>query len=78
MQEPIISPGGAIGILGGGQLARMMALAATQMGLRTVVYTDDACSSPAGACASVMIGPYDDEPALKAFAQEVDVVTYEF
>jgi len=74
----LLKPGATIGILGGGQLARMLALAAAPMGLRCHVYSPekDSCAFDvvhAGTCAS-----YDDETALGRFAGAVDVITYEF
>jgi 5-(carboxyamino)imidazole ribonucleotide synthase len=77
MTDPIIPPGATIGILGGGQLGRMTALAAARLGYRTLVYSpeDDAI---AGQVARHMTGAYDDPQALARFAAEVDVITYEF
>jgi 5-(carboxyamino)imidazole ribonucleotide synthase len=74
----VLKPGATIGILGGGQLARMLALAAAPLGLRCHVYSPekDSCAFDvvhAGTCA-----PYDDEGALGRFAGTVDVITYEF
>jgi len=74
----LLKPGATIGILGGGQLARMLALAAARLGLRCHVYSPekDSCAFDvvhAGTCA-----PYDDESALGGFAGTVDVITYEF
>jgi 5-(carboxyamino)imidazole ribonucleotide synthase len=73
-----ISPGGTIGVLGGGQLGRMLAQAAIRMGYRMQVYEPQA-KCPAGAVAHKEINaPYEDIAALSAFAKECDVVTYEF
>lgn len=74
----MLKPGATIGILGGGQLARMLALAAAPLGLRCHVYSPEKNSCAfdvvhAGTCAS-----YDDETALGRFAGAVDVITYEF
>jgi 5-(carboxyamino)imidazole ribonucleotide synthase len=74
----LLKPGATIGILGGGQLARMLALAAAPIGLRCHVYSPekDSCALDvvhAGTCAS-----YDDEAALARFTGAVDVITYEF
>ncbi len=74
----MLKPGATIGILGGGQLARMLALAAAPLGLRCHVYSPekDSCAFDvvhAGTCA-----PYEDEAALGRFAGAVDVITYEF
>lgn len=71
-------PGATIGILGGGQLGRMLALAAARLGLKTHIYARDP-ESPAFdiACAKTL-ARYDDEIALASFAKAVDLVTYEF
>jgi 5-(carboxyamino)imidazole ribonucleotide synthase len=66
-----------IGILGGGQLGRMLSVAASRLGLRCHVYEPGA--APAGDVAwRVTNAPYEDEAALRAFADSVDVITYEF
>lgn len=73
-----VQPNGTVGILGGGQLGRMLALAAARLGLQTHIYSD-AVASPASKCAtSITIGDYKDPVALANFAKSVDVVTYEF
>ena len=72
-----LPPGSTIGILGSGQLGRMLAMAAARLGLKCHVYAD----GPGPACdvaARTTIAPYDDKSALSAFAQTVSVVTYEF
>ncbi len=74
----MIPPGSTIGILGGGQLGRMLAIAAANMGYRVHSYAPDA-EIPAGdVSAAVTRAGYDDLAALDAFAASVDVVTYEF
>lgn len=76
MNEPL-KPGQTIGILGGGQLGRMLAMAAARLGFHTHIYEPGA--APAGEVASrTTTASYDDEAALEAFARSVDVVTYEF
>jgi len=73
-----LSPGATIGILGGGQLGRMLSVAASRLGFRTHVYEPSA-NPPAGHVADrVTTAAYDDLTALRAFAEAVDVVTYEF
>lgn len=68
-----------IGILGDGQLGRMLAIAAAQLGLRTHVYTPNAGNSPAGDIAyRTTTAAYDDIAALATFAADVDVITSEF
>ncbi|WP_304618339.1 5-(carboxyamino)imidazole ribonucleotide synthase [Paracoccus sediminilitoris] len=66
-----------IGILGGGQLGRMLSVAASRLGIRCHIFEPGA--SPAGDVAwRVTQAPYEDETALRAFADSVDVITYEF
>ncbi|MGN7158713.1 5-(carboxyamino)imidazole ribonucleotide synthase [Sphingomonas sp. SAFR-052] len=72
-----LPPGSTIGIIGSGQLGRMIGVAAAQLGYRIHVYAPD--SGPANDIAFAHSrGAYDDVDALRAFAREVDVVTYEF
>ena len=73
-----LPPGSTIGVLGGGQLGRMLAEAASRLGFDVVVLERDA-DSPAGRVAvRTLVGAYDDAEALKALAEAADVVTYEF
>ncbi|MFC5736988.1 5-(carboxyamino)imidazole ribonucleotide synthase [Sinirhodobacter huangdaonensis] len=73
-----LKPGATIGILGGGQLGRMLSVAASRLGFRCHIFEPGA-EPPAGQVAwKVTTAPYDDEAALTAFAESVDVVTYEF
>ncbi len=73
-----LAPGAVIGILGGGQLGRMSALAAARLGYRCHIY----CPQPEAPAAQVTdlatVAAYDDEAALARFAAAVDVVTFEF
>ncbi len=71
-------PGSTIGILGGGQLGRMLALAAARLGLKAHVYAPEADSPAFDVAAARTIARYEDETALAAFAAAVDVATYEF
>jgi 5-(carboxyamino)imidazole ribonucleotide synthase len=72
-----LPPGSTIGILGSGQLGRMLALAAARLGLKTHIYCED--SGPAFDVAThTAKGRFDDDKALAAFAGKVDAVTYEF
>jgi 5-(carboxyamino)imidazole ribonucleotide synthase len=73
-----IAPGATIGILGGGQLGRMLAVAAARLGYRCHVYSPDADAPAAAVAAETTVAAYDDEAALTRFAAAVDVVTYEF
>lgn len=76
MTEPLAT-GAVIGILGGGQLGRMLSVAASRLGFRCHIYEPGA--APAGDVAhQVTTAPYEDEAALRAFALSVDVITYEF
>jgi 5-(carboxyamino)imidazole ribonucleotide synthase len=73
-----LPPGSTIGILGGGQLGRMLALAAARLGLGACILCPEA-DSPAGAVAAAsVVAAYDDEAVLDRFAAQVDAVTYEF
>lgn len=72
------APGGTIGILGGGQLGRMMALAAARLGLKTHIYSDESNAPAFHVAAAHTIAGYDDRSALAAFAAACDVVTFEF
>lgn len=74
----LVAPGGTIGILGGGQLGRMTALAAANLGYRCRIYAPEADSPAAQVSAAHHRAAWDDETALAAFAASVDVVTYEF
>jgi 5-(carboxyamino)imidazole ribonucleotide synthase len=73
-----LAPGAVIGILGGGQLGRMLALAAARLGLRCHIYEPGADCPAAQVAARTTCAPYEDATALRAFARAVDVVTYEF
>ncbi len=73
-----LPPGSTIGILGGGQLGRMLAVAASRLGLRAHVYEPGANPPAADVAHRLTTAPYDDTAALEAFARSVDVVTYEF
>lgn len=66
-----------VGILGGGQLARMLALAAAPLGIRTLA-VDGAADACAGQVSGLVVAAWDDEAALAAFARQVDVVTFDF
>jgi 5-(carboxyamino)imidazole ribonucleotide synthase len=73
-----LKPGSTIGILGGGQLGRMLSVAASRLGFVTHIFEPGA-NPPAGQVADrVTTAAYDDTDALEAFARDVDVITYEF
>jgi 5-(carboxyamino)imidazole ribonucleotide synthase len=77
-KEKILPPGSTIGILGGGQLGRMTAMAAARLGYRATVYAPEIESVAGQVTAGHVKGDYDDKAALSRFASQVDVVTYEF
>ena len=74
----IVPPGSTIGIVGGGQLGRMLAIAAAQLGYRCHVYAPDEAPPAAEVSARFTRGGWDDEAALARFGRSVDVATYEF
>jgi 5-(carboxyamino)imidazole ribonucleotide synthase len=73
-----LPPGSTIGILGGGQLGRMSALAAAKLGYRCHVYAPEPDSPGMQVAAARSVAAYEDTAALTAFAAAVDVVTFEF
>jgi 5-(carboxyamino)imidazole ribonucleotide synthase len=73
-----LSPGSTIGILGGGQLGRMMALAAARLGYRCHILDPHEHPCAAEVSAQFTRAAYDDEEALFRFAEQCDVITYEF
>lgn len=77
-QNAPLPPGATIGILGGGQLGRMAALSAAQLGYRCHIYSPDADAPAKEVSAAQTTAPYEDQAAARAFANAVDVVTFEF
>jgi 5-(carboxyamino)imidazole ribonucleotide synthase len=74
----VIAPGSALGVLGGGQLGRMFAIAARRMGYRVHTFSPEE-DSPTGQVADLeVVADYEDLDALRAFARQCDVVTFEF
>jgi 5-(carboxyamino)imidazole ribonucleotide synthase len=73
-----VPPGGTIGIIGGGQLGRMLALAAARLGLKTCIYNDTADAPAFQVTQRAVVAPYDDLTQLGAFADGCDAVTFEF
>jgi 5-(carboxyamino)imidazole ribonucleotide synthase len=73
-----IPPGSTIGIVGGGQLGRMLAMAAARLGYKCHIYAPDQAPPAAEVAACFTRGAWDDEEALARFARSVDVATYEF
>ena len=74
----ILSPGATIGILGAGQLGRMLASAALKVGLRTHIFAPEGAAPAYDAAAARTTAAFDDEAALSHFAEAVDVVTFEW
>lgn len=74
----IVPPGSMIGIVGGGQLGRMLAIAAAQLGYRTHIYSPEASGPATEVAAAWTCGDYDDWETMRRFGEAVDVVTYEF
>ena len=78
MGEVVLAPGDTLGILGGGQLGRMLAMAAARLGLGVRVYDPDPAAPAAQLASGHVCAPWDDGEALERFARTVQVVTYEF
>ncbi len=78
MPDAPLLPGSTIGILGGGQLGRMLAVAASRLGLKTHIYSDEKDAPAFDVAAAATVGAYADQTALRQFAESVDVVTCEF
>jgi 5-(carboxyamino)imidazole ribonucleotide synthase len=76
--EVKLKPGDTIGILGGGQLGRMLAMAAARLGLRCQVFSPDPESPAFDVVLNATCAEYADVEALELFANDVDVITYEF
>ena len=74
----MLSPGATIGILGGGQLGRMLSVAASRLGFKTHIFEPGANPPASHVADRVTTAGYEDAEALKAFAASVDVITYEF
>jgi 5-(carboxyamino)imidazole ribonucleotide synthase len=75
---PVLKPGDTIGILGGGQLGRMLALAAAELGLNCHIFAPESDSCAFDVVSAKTCAPYEDEAALARFVETVSVVTYEF
>jgi 5-(carboxyamino)imidazole ribonucleotide synthase len=73
-----LAPGATIGILGGGQLGRMLALAAAELGFKCHIYAPEKDSCAFDVASAKTVAAYEDESALAKFADAVDAVTYEF
>lgn len=78
MSDSVFLPGSTIGIMGGGQLGRMTAIAARRMGYRVHTFSPDK-DTPSGHVADLEVAAkYDDEAAVREFAKGIDVLTFEF
>ncbi|MBA2126828.1 5-(carboxyamino)imidazole ribonucleotide synthase [Hyphomicrobium methylovorum] len=73
-----LPPGATIGILGGGQLGRMLAMAAARLGFHTHIFAPEADSPAFEVASAFTVAAYNDEAALASFAKAIDVATYEF
>ena len=73
-----LQPGSAVGIIGSGQLGRMLALTTARLGLRAHIYAEEAASPASEVAARATEGSYLDLTQLEQFAATVDVITYEF
>ncbi|MET0547392.1 MAG: 5-(carboxyamino)imidazole ribonucleotide synthase [Caulobacterales bacterium] len=79
MASPKFVPaGGRVGILGGGQLGRMLALAAAELGFDAHIFTPEDDSPASRVAARTVVAPYENSAAVADFAKRVDVLTYEF
>ncbi len=74
----MLATGSTIGILGGGQLGRMLSVAASRLGFKTHIFEPSANPPAADVAHQVTTAGYDDLDALRRFADQVDVITYEF
>ena len=73
-----LAPGSVIGVLGGGQLGRMLAMAAARLGFDVAVLDPEEGAPARRVAAHAIVGGYDDPAALKTLADIADVVTFEF
>ena len=78
MTNRALPPGSTIGIVGGGQLGRMLALAAAELGFQTHIFCPEADAPATQVATAHTQADYEDEAALTGFAAAVDIVTYEF
>jgi len=74
----MLNPGATIGILGGGQLGRMTAMAAARLGYRAHIFAEEQDSPAAQVSAAATVASWDDDAAIAAFAAGIDVATFEF
>ncbi|MBL4897247.1 MAG: 5-(carboxyamino)imidazole ribonucleotide synthase, partial [Erythrobacter sp.] len=74
----MLKRGSTIGILGGGQLGRMMAVSAAQLGYRCIAYAPEGDNVVSDVCDDIFTNKWDDAAAVAAFAAQCDAVTWEF
>jgi 5-(carboxyamino)imidazole ribonucleotide synthase len=77
-REETLLPGSTIGVMGGGQLGRMFAIAARRMGYRVHVFSPEKNGPAAQLADRSTVAPYDDRAAITRFARAIDVLTFEF
>src|SRR5438093_6809224 len=77
-KQDVLKPDSTIGILGGGQLGRMLALAAARLGFKCHMFCPDPQAAAFDVVRRATAADYGDNPALDRFARAVDVITYEF
>ena len=78
MKSDLLPAGSTIGILGGGQLGRMLSVAASRLGFKTHIFEPGSNPPAADVAHALTTAPYDDHAALTAFAKPCDIVTFEF
>ena len=78
MKTDLLPAGSTIGILGGGQLGRMLSVAASRLGFKTHIFEPGSNPPAADVAHALTTAPYDDHAALTAFAKSCDIVTFEF
>ena len=78
MKTDPLSPGKTVGILGGGQLGRMLSVAASRLGFKSHIFEPGANPPASHVADRTTTAAYDDTAALTAFAESIDVITYEF
>ena len=78
MKSDLLPAGSTIGILGGGQLGRMLSVAASRLGFKTHIFEPGSNPPAADVAHALTTAPYDDHAALTAFAKSCDIVTFEF
>ena len=67
-----------LGIIGGGQLGSLLAVAAKKLNINTIIYSDDVDAPAQNFCNKFIHGRYDDKVKMQEFIKEIDVITYEF